>query len=256
MNIFELKGAKWNFRGQGKPDGTPETTRKFTLKQGAMVVRVEHPNTHEFELKFAGNNRRIDTRNIVRATRRGALIGTAFGGPVGGVTAAAAGALARALRDRENWIAETADGRLEIRQAIRVAEDKDADLKPGEYQIEVLSRAPWNCEFIQPDVGQATGKFANDDEAEHKEGLREPGLHILPPLLSDKRPTLATIRHTGAGKFFALALSVDGTHKCEIHSETGQFYTEERLTEIKPGKEYILMVEASGEWRVEFTEGY
>ena len=67
---------------------------------------------------------------------------------------------------------------------------------------------------------------------------------------------MATVRHMGADDFFALAFSMDGTHQCEVHSETGQFFTEEIQTGIRPGKEYILLVGADGEWDIEFSEGY
>ena len=49
---------------------------------------------------------------------------------------------------------------------------------------------------------------------------------------------------------------MDGTHHCEIHAEKGQFYVEDKPTDIRPGKEYILLAEADGEWSHEFTEGY
>ena len=50
--------------------------------------------------------------------------------------------------------------------------------------------------------------------------------------------------------------SVDGTHYCAVYQREGQFYVEDQLTDIIPGKEYILYIDADGEWSLGFTEGY
>lgn len=70
------------------------------------------------------------------------------------------------------------------------------------------------------------------------------------------RTVLANIHHRGGGWFSAYAYSTDGTHQCTLFEEEGQFRVEEYQTEIKPGKEYFLYVEADGQWDIVFTEGY
>ena len=99
------------------------------------------------------------------------------------------------------------------------------------------------------------GQITDEDEESTNE-MYESGVYIFPPMTSGRRPVMATVRHMGADDFFALAFSVDGTHQCEVHSETGQFFAEEIQTGIRPGKEYILLVGADGEWDIEFSEGY
>ncbi len=55
---------------------------------------------------------------------------------------------------------------------------------------------------------------------------------------------------------FAAAYSVDGTHKCLVFNQAGQFYVEDQPTEIIPSKEYLFYFETDGEWNINFTEGY
>ena len=52
------------------------------------------------------------------------------------------------------------------------------------------------------------------------------------------------------------AYSVDGTHQCDVYEDQGQFLVEDIPTDIKPGKEYMFLIEADGDWDVGFTEGY
>ena len=220
------------------------------------MIRIEHHGSGEFELKFDETEEFSEGQATTTGIGRGAITGAFVGGLAGAIVGAAAGALARKLFGRESWTTETLTGEFQHFCILRVAEDNEADLKPGEYRIEVSSSAQWNCEFIQPDVGQAVGKLTDDHEKETEKELEEAGLHIFTSLSASGRPTLAGIEHKGAGEFVARAFSVDGTHACTIHSETGQFYVEEIPTEIRPGKEYILMVGANGPWNINFTEAY
>ena len=96
-----------------------------------------------------------------------------------------------------------------------------------------------------------------DDEGdEDNEELMEAGLFIAGPYKSVRRPLLACIQHNGGGEFDAEAFSVDGTHYCGIYQCEGQSYLEDHVTDIIPGKEYILYISADGEWGLSFTEGY
>ena len=61
------------------------------------------------------------------------------------------------------------------------------------------------------------------------------------PYHSGSRPILANIQHRGGGSFCIEALSVDGTHQCDVYAtKAGQFSIEDHKTEIMPGKEYML----------------
>ena len=84
----------------------------------------------------------------------------------------------------------------------------------------------------------------------------ESGLFIAGPYKPVRRPLLARIQHKGGGEFDAEAFSVDGTHHCEIYLREGQFYVEDHMSDIIPGKEYVLYISADGEWDLGFREGY
>ena len=135
----------------------------------------------------------------------------------------------------------------------RVREEDDEALKPGKYRLEVHANGPWTCQFIQPSLGQPTGPLVDEEEVD--EGLINGGVYVLGPYESGTRPVLAEIRHTGGGDFVCFAYALDGTHQYSYVGE-GQFYQESILTEIRPGKEYILLIASDGDWNVAFTEGY
>jgi hypothetical protein len=41
-----------------------------------------------------------------------------------------------------------------------------------------------------------------------------------------------------------------------VYTHRGQFIVEDRRPEIRPGKEYIIIIGADGDWGINFTEGY
>ena len=256
MGIFDLKGPLGSFHGQGNSNGEPEKTGKFPLRQGVTIVHITHNGTGNFELRFSSAEVSGGRQTGAAGLGRRAMTGAAIGGIVGGVLGATAGAIAGRLLGRQDWTTETLTGEVEDYWVIRIDDENRADLKPGEYQLEVLSESGWKCEFLQPNLGQAVGSLVTDDPRETEGQPGKPGTHILPPQASGRRPVRATIQHSGAGEFKVSAFSVDGTDKVEIYTERGQFYIEDMATEIRPGKEYILMVEADGEWDIDFTEGY
>ena len=141
MNIFELKGPKGNFRGAGNPDGKPAASQNFPLRQGVLVIRIEYHGSGEFELKFDATEEFSEGQATTTGIGRGAITGAFVGGLAGAIVGIAAGALARKLFGRESWTTETLTGEFEDFWIIRVAEDGEADLKPGEYRIEVVSSA-------------------------------------------------------------------------------------------------------------------
>ena len=137
-----------------------------------------------------------------------------------------------------------------------VKEGEENALSPGKYRLEVESEASWTCHFIQPDIGQSVGTLVGE-----KEDLNEDRIDALvylagPVKKEGSRPVLVDIRHSGRGDFFAAAYSVDGTHKCLVFNQAGQFYVEDQPTEIIPSKEYFFYFETDGEWNINFTEGY
>ena len=259
MDIFDLDGLKGNYKGNRNTNGEPETTDSFSLRQGVVVVRIGHEESDRFELKFTRFKDPSESDTIVARAASGLTGRGTLGGIVGGAIEAVAGAaetLGRNPLGRSSWTTGRITGQSDKLYVIRVADDSEADLKPGDYQLEVKSGAKWNCEFIQPNLGQSTGHLTDRDENGLGGQLTEHGVHVLNPRTSGKRPVSANIRHLGAGDFSTSAFSVDGTHLCEIYAEKGQFYVEDKQTDMRPGKEYILLVVANGEWNIEFIDSY
>lgn len=260
MDIFNLNGPKCNYEGKGNINGEPETTGSFPLGRGVVVVRIGHEGSGQFEQKVVrfrdpSESRTIAARAASGLTARGTL-GGIVGGAIGAVTGTA-GSLANEIFGSGSWTTGRITGQFNERIYVcRVADDSYADLKPGDYQLEVKSEARWTCEFIQPSLGQSTGLLTDEDEEGTGGQLAEPGVYVLGPRTSGRRPVSVNIRHTGADDFSISAFSVDGTHHCEVYTEKGQFYVEDKQTDIRPGKEYILRVAAGGQWNVEFKEGY
>lgn len=127
-------------------------------------------------------------------------------------------------------------------------------LRAGNHCMEIKSAGSWKCKILQPSLGQSRCSLV---ELFEDNELIERGERIMGPYQSGSRPILANIQHLGGGSFCIEALSVDGTHQCDIYrSKAGQFAVEDRKTEIMPGKEYMLNIKADGDWRLRFREGY
>ena len=121
-------------------------------------------------------------------------------------------------------------------------------LKPGEYRLAVEARGAWTCRLIQPSLGQSPIALPYKCEGE--------GAIVAGPFRVGSRPLLVSGLHNGAGEFFVNLVSLDGSDECEVIKEDGQIHLEEHPTEAKPGKEYLLCVNAGGAWELTFTEGY
>lgn len=266
--LFNLRGKQEYVHGTGLTnsqiqEGMVQRSREFVLTQGVIIADIAHHGYDDFKLQF------ITTEGF-KATA--ASLGEAFGADVasGAVAGAAlgsivpvAGTIAGALiggavgyfTGNAIWTPVDCRGKFDTFRIMRVNEDGENALSPGKYRIEVTSKDRWTCSFIQPDLGQPLGPLAVEDGNLDQASIGA-GLYIHGPLESGYRPTLANIYHRGLGEFYAAAYSADGTHQCTVFQETGQFRVEEYQTEIKPGKEYFLYIEADGEWFITFTEGY
>ena len=182
------------------------------------------------------------------------VAGTLLGGLAGGIAGWLASGAIDAAIGPSIWTSVDDKGPHDLIDVIRVREDDDEALKPGDYRLEVQASGPWTCRFIQPSLGQSAETLADDGD-EVDEGLISGGVYVLGPYESGTRPLLAEVRHAGGGDFFLIAYALDGTHKYEFVEE-GQFYRESVQTEIRPGKEYMLLIASDGDWDLAFTEGY
>ena len=272
---FNLRGKQEHVHGTGLTnsqiqEGIVQRSREFVLTQGVIIADIAHHGYDDFKLQF------IPTEGFSEGEATAASLGGAFGagaasGAALGSIVPGAGTIAGALIGGvvgyftgnaigdaiapTIWTPVDYRGKFDTFRIMRVNEDGENALSPGKYYIEVTSKDRWTCSFIQPDLGQPLGPLAVEDGNLDQASIGA-GLYIHGPLESGYRPTLANIYHRGLGEFYAAAYSADGTHQCTVFQETGQFRVEEYQTEIKPGKEYFLYIEADGEWLITFTEGY
>ena len=186
MDIFDLDGPKGSYKGRGSSDGEPETTGNFPLKQGLVVLRIGHEGDGRIDLMLvsvktpSGGRTEGDRRATAPTT---GTTGRVFGGLLG--AARAAGSLANEIFGAGIWATEGLTGQFDnVIDILRIADDSNADLKPGDYQLEVKSEARWTCEFIQPNVGQSTRKLSDEDDEGAMDELVEPGVYVLSPMTS------------------------------------------------------------------------
>ena len=224
MSIFALKGPQISVSGCG---GETWQCEKFALNQGIVVAEITHSGDGDFKLKFVPNRK----RGIIRKAA---------------ITVGAAGS--------GQWIAAESKGPLNAYAVMRVDKKGDRKIPPGEYRIEVESQAQWHCRFIQPDLGQAIAALTEAEIYGH--GENGAPCYSRGPYASGGRPAIVNVQHKGIGDFRACAYSLDGTHYCDLYRERGQFYVQDLLTGIRPGKEYLLLIDASGEWSLPFSDGY
>lgn len=224
MSLFTLKGPQTGISGSG---GKTWKSEKFALRQGIVVAEIVHHGGGDFKLKFVPNRRRKIIRKAAVA-----------------VKAAGSG----------QWIAAESKGPLNVYAVMRVDKKGHHKISPGQYHIDVKSRSEWHCRYIQPDLGQAIAALTETEI----NGGGESGASstVMGPYASGAHPVIANIRHQGIGDFRAASYSLDGTHHCAMYRERGQFYVQNILTGIRPGKEYLLHIDAPGEWSISFSEGY
>ena len=271
---FNLRGRQESFKGKGRKDGEAYKSREFILEQGVIITEIQHHGKGEFKLSF------VPTEGFTKGEAKAAayggglatgaaagaaagsiipVAGTIAGALIGGVAGYFAGTKAGdAIGDAiapTVWTPVDHEGELDLFDIEQVKDDEEDFLTTGKYRLEVESEKKWSCRFVQPDIGQATDTII-DENIDLNGDLINPGLFVLGPFKSGSRPVLAHLSHNGRGEFYAAAYSVDGTHKCLVFEQTGQFLVEDQQTEIRPGKEYFLYVGADGEWMIAFVEGY
>ena len=240
-NLFDLMGSKYS---SGESGGEIYRGAEFTLRQGIVVAEIVHHGQGSFKLTFVPSEGFQRARN-----QEHRVIGRFVRLPrVGG---AAEWASNRIVPLRE-WPAAENSGPLHAFSATRVDEDGDGRIAPGEYRLEVESQGDWSCRFIQPDLGQSISPLDQVD----MEVDDQSSSSVVGPHMSGARPTLASVRHHGMGHFKANAYSVDGTHQCVIHEGRGQFSVQDLQTEVRPGKEYLVLVNSDNRWNLTFSEGY
>lgn len=296
---FTMRGPQQSFRGAGQRSGETYRSPEFELQQGVLIAEIDHDGQGEFKLEFVpaeGFSRGEATAaslggSFAAGAATGAVIGsvvpvagTILGGLIGGAAGWLAGETIGDAMAPTIWTAIEHEGEITICRFMQVNEKEEGCLNPGKYRLEVNSKSPWTCRFIQPDLNQSVGLFTDDDDGEASseddsvevyvtpfltedewneftanrvnEELAPPGIFVMGPYKSGRRPILAQIKHEGRETFNLEAFSVDGTHYSTILEQEGQFLIEDHQTEIRPGKEYILYVYADGAWDLSFTEGY
>lgn len=264
---FNLKGVQRSFSG-GR--GDTYKSSEFYLHQGVVIAEITHHGHGECKMRIVPAEGFSEGEAAAAQIGGGAAAGFATGAVLGSIVPVAGTIVGGVLGGLAGWLAGDQIGDLvsptiwtladttgqfstfDIEQA---AEGREDALPPGKYRLEVDSKSKWECRFIQPDLGQADLPLIGEEDDDDEETV-EPGLYIFGPCNPTQRPLLANVVHTGHGDFVALAYSLDGTHRCIIHGEEGQFYKEQIMTEIRPGKEYMFLIAAASEWSITFSEGY
>lgn len=268
---FNLRGAQEHFNGPGRNDGETYKSREFNLKPGIVYAEIEHHGYGDFKLEFVpteGFSRGAATATSVGGGgAAGAVTGAAIGSVVpvagtilgalvgGAVGWFASGAIDDAITPKI-WAPVDGKGKCDLLDFVRIRDEDDDALPTGKYRLEVKSQSRWSCRFIQPALGQSTETLAEalcyDDDYQDNVPA---GTYVLGLFKSGVRPLLANIRHSGGGEFFFTTVAIDGMHQY-VYCREGQFAAEDLQTDIRPGKEYLLIVSSTGEWNLAFTEGY
>ena len=270
---FTLKGTQWNRSANGRSDGEPYKSSEFELKPGLVIAEIKHHGKGQCQVSFVPTEGWSKGEATAASIGGGMAAGAAMGAAIGSIVPVAGTLLGGLIGGAAGWFAaDTIEDAIapriwtpvdyegEISQAwaiVRVSaneDDKDC-LPPGKYRLEVKSKSKWGCRFIQPSLGQGTESLPDEDDEDEDE-LMEPALWIIGPFKPVRRPLIASVQHNGGGRFDAEAFSVDGTHYCALYQQEGQFYVEDYMTDIIPGKEYMLYIDAEGQWEMSFREGY
>lgn len=254
---FNLQGRQEIFSGSGHKESESTKSKEFSLTQGVIIAEIEHHGDGDFKLEF------VPAEGFGKGIAVAAKVaGAGLSGPVGYFVGSKVG---KAITNI--WTPVDSKGKLNTRAIAQIKKDfltrtiaqakeyKGNFLGPGKYRIEVKSQDRWTCRFIQPDLEQSSVTLKREESDFNEDG--DAGVHILGPLKSGSGPVRVRVRHSGRGKFSAVAYSVDGIHQCIVYQDEGQFQIEDHPTEeIKPGKEYMLYILADGGWNLNFTEGY
>ena len=266
---WNLHGSCGTYKGRGRSDGETQISPEFNLKPGIVIAEITHDGQGDFKLEFVpadgiGRGKAAAASlggSLAAGAATGAAVGsvvpvagTLLGGLAGGIAGWLAGGVIDDAIGPNIWTSVDGKGPYDLMDAFRIREEDDEALKPGRYRLEVQASGPWTCRFIQPSLGQSAGSLV-DEEEEVGEGLISGGVYVLGPYESGTRPVLAEVRHAGGGDFVFIAYALDGTHQYAF-AEEGQFYQESIQTEIRPGKEYMLLIASDGDWGLIFTEGY
>ena len=238
-DVFSLQGTRYEFSGNGRRGGSSEETDAFHLSQGALAFCAEHSRAGDFRVELKPMDRGFLSGDNVLVSGDGCNQWTG----------------AKSVTDE--WVEILNSGKQRLKDGWRGILKSGMDslksgwpeiLKPGEYRLTVEAEGAWSCRLLQPNLGQSPVALPYKCEGE--------GAIVAGPFRVGSRPLLVSGRHNGAGEFFVKLVSLDGSDECEVIKEDGQIHLEEHPTEAKPGKEYLLFVNAGGAWELTFTEGY
>ena len=234
FDVFDLKGEHSHFYGQGDRSGSEEETEEFTLTKGLLIWKCGHDGLGSFSVTLRNGPYFRPWRLLI--------LPFPFSLPL---TKWRPYSLAVGS-DKEWW------GALQVGPDVRGFAGIFSDDGPEPSKrnlLKVESSGPWFCHLFQPALGQLEADFpyrASGDADSIIAGFFRVG--SLPLLLS--------AQHDGGGEFRVGLMSFDGTDVCEVVEEDGQCRLEQCQIEAKPGKEYLLLVQATGTWNLEFTESY
>ena len=220
-DVFDLKGEHYHFEGQGARTGSEEETEEFPLSKGLLIWECGYDGSGRFSVELS-NGPYVSFHSLAEGLGEGTWSGAC-----------------RVSSDKsgfwQTWFGDDTDF-------------YDPDPLP-ENLLEVKSSGSWYCHLFQPALGQLVADFPYRASGD-TDGI------VIGFFRVGSRPLLLSAQHNGGGEFIVVLMSFDGTDVCGIVEEDGQCRLEECQTEAKSGKEYLLLVRATGTWNLEFTEGY
>ncbi len=115
------------------------------------------------------------------------------------------------------------------------------------YHLEVNAAGAWRCNYYQARLGEPKGEFP------HR--IQDEGGWMYGPFRTGRRTTTLTIEHDQAGPVTVSFYSLDGADLTVLEYD-GQLHLEDEQTGLLPGKEYVMVVDCQGVFRIELNEGY
>lgn len=246
-------------------DGGSSRRSEAELYPGILIAWFDHLGDGEFKADLVKS--RIPSRSQVRVLR--VVLWTAFaviaGASVGttldyvtsaqyilqittGLTTAlltlAGQPLLAKLTEPRAWRLGAGTGTLSNVAVMQVIKGNKGAMPPGRYRLEVQATGEWSFCFRQPKPGE---RFPFGP----KDAMGESEPTVYGPLVFGSRPTIDRVQNS-AGLFQAEAFSVDGKHRSTVYRRSGSFWQGGIETELNPGIEYMIFVQARGSWLLAF----
>ena len=121
----------------------------------------------------------------------------------------------------------------------------NSDASEGSGIVEVEADGKWSLEFIA--IPKAVGLSGSSN-------VRGRGCTVCDAFMGNGKPNIVKVKHDGDSNFCVNIISEDGDNDLIIN-EIG-FYSGEKVVKLEKGVRYFIVVEADGNWSVDFGMGH